>query len=92
MRKSVRLVVTGRVQGVWFRGWTVEQAARLGLDGWVRNRADGTVEAVAAGAPAAVDALVEACRQGPPLARVMAVTVDPAEDPGPVGFSQRPTL
>ncbi|WP_207484293.1 acylphosphatase [Arenibaculum pallidiluteum] len=91
MRKAVRIVVTGRVQGVWYRGWTVEQAAGRGLDGWVRNRSDGSVEAVVAGDPAEVDALVEACRSGPPAARVMDVVAEPADDPGPGGFAQLPT-
>lgn len=90
-RKSVRVAVSGKVQGVWFRGWTVEQARARSLSGWVRNRADGTVEAVFAGEPAAVDAMVEACRTGPRLARVEAVAVEPAADPGD-GFKQRATL
>ncbi|MCH6588225.1 MAG: acylphosphatase [Proteobacteria bacterium] len=64
--KRVRVVISGRVQGVWFRGWTVDEATARGLSGWVRNRRDGTVEAVFEGAPEAVDAMVEACRTGPP--------------------------
>ena len=67
---AVRLVIRGRVQGVWFRAWTMRTARALGLDGWVRNRNDGTVEVVAAGAPASLEALIAACRQGPPAARV----------------------
>ena len=66
--KGVRVVISGRVQGVWFRGWTVDEATARGLSGWVRNRRDGTVEAVFEGAPAAVDAMIEACRSGPPPA------------------------
>jgi len=87
-RKALRLRITGRVQGVAYRAWTVDRARALGLDGWVRNRPDGTVEAVAAGPPDAVDALVEACHDGPPAARVAAIDTEPAEDPGPVGFRQ----
>ena len=64
---AVRLVIRGRVQGVWFRAWALRTARALSLDGWVRNRA---VEVVAAGAPAALEALIAACRQGPPAARV----------------------
>jgi acylphosphatase len=90
-RKSVRVVVSGKVQGVWFRGWTVAQARARGLSGWVRNRTDGTVEAVFAGEPAAVDAMVDACRTGPRLARVDSVAVEPSADPGD-GFEQRATL
>lgn len=70
-----RLVVTGRVQGVWFRQSTLQEARRLGVAGWVRNRPDGSVEAWAQGAPAAVDALVAFCRTGPPNAEVTGVDV-----------------
>ncbi|MEP6146460.1 MAG: acylphosphatase, partial [Nisaea sp.] len=45
-RTTIRVVISGRVQGVWYRGWTVSEASAAGLDGWVRNRSDGTVEAV----------------------------------------------
>jgi acylphosphatase len=90
MRKSVRAVVSGRVQGVWFRAWTVEQARSRGLDGWVRNRADGSVEALFAGAPEAVDDMLEACRGGPRLARVDRIDAEPTEDPGETGFEQSP--
>ena len=68
--KSVRVIVTGRVQGVWYRAWTCEQATSLGLRGWVRNRYDGCVEAVFCGEPEDIDRMIDACRQGPPLARV----------------------
>ncbi|MEH3106599.1 MAG: acylphosphatase [Sphingomonas fennica] len=74
-RIARRLTVTGRVQGVFFRDWTVGEAQRLGLDGWVRNRRDGSVEIVAAGHAAAVEALAALCRQGPPAARVEDVAV-----------------
>jgi len=65
-----RVVVTGRVQGVWFRESCREQATALGLGGWVRNLADGTVEAVFEGPEAAVDRAVDWCRTGPSHARV----------------------
>ncbi|ALK09201.1 acylphosphatase [Blastochloris viridis] len=71
----VRLTVRGRVQGVGFRYFVERTAARLGVDGWVRNRADGSVEAVAAGEDAAVAAMIEACRRGPPAARVDSLEV-----------------
>ena len=90
-RRAVRLRIDGRVQGVWYRGWLVETALRLGLDGWVRNRSDGSVEAVAAGTPAAIDALIRTCHDGPPMARVIGVAVAGAADPGPTGFRQEPT-
>ncbi len=87
-----RLVVTGRVQGVFFRDWTVEQARELGLDGWVRNRADGSVEAVVAGAPEQVEAMIERARRGPPAARVDDVAVSEDTAAGVLdGFEKRPT-
>ncbi|WP_366656770.1 acylphosphatase [Fodinicurvata sp. EGI_FJ10296] len=86
------LVITGRVQGVWYRGWTTETAEGLGLSGWVRNRSDGSVEAVIAGPREAVDAMIEQCREGPPLARVVDVTVAPTAEPATAGFEQRPTV
>jgi len=66
----VRVVVTGRVQGVWFRDSCREQARALGIGGFVRNRADGAVEGEFEGPPAAVERLVEWCRTGPTRARV----------------------
>lgn len=69
----------GRVQGVWYRGSVCDEARRLGLSGWARNRADGSVEILAQGAPAALERLVTWCHEGPPLARVRSVerTVEP---------------
>lgn len=91
-RIARRIHIKGRVQGVWFRGWTIDQARQLGLDGWVRNRNDGSVEAVAAGPAPLVEELVARCRQGPPAARVDKVIVE--ETPGivPSGFTQKPTV
>ena len=91
MRVNRRLIVHGRVQGVWFRGWTVDTALRLGLDGWVRNRLDGTVEILAGGEETAIDALAAACRDGPPAARVERVDVEESDEAAPDGFEQRPT-
>ena len=65
-----RVVVHGRVQGVFFRGSTVERAREVGVNGWVRNRADGTVEAVFEGSAEQVAEMVRYCREGPPWARV----------------------
>ena len=89
--KRVRVVISGRVQGVWFRGWTVDEATARGLSGWVRNCRDGTVEAVLEGVPEAVDAMVEACRTGPPAARVHHVEPFAHDDPVAPGFHSRPT-
>jgi acylphosphatase len=91
-RKAVRVRVAGRVQGVWFRGWTRQTAAGFGLTGWVRNRADGSVEALFAGPAFAVDRMVEACRRGPPSADVRHLEVESAADPGLDRFEQRGTL
>ena len=87
-----RIRVHGVVQGVWFRDWVIGQASALGLDGWVRNRLDGTVELLARGTPDAVETLIAACHQGPPSAEVALVEVE--ETPGLVaaGFSRKPTV
>ena len=90
--RTVRVVVRGRVQGVWYRGWTVAEAGARGLAGWVRNRSDGTVEAVFAGSAEAVEAMVAACRRGPPAAQVLDVAPEPWEENPGAGFHQRPTL
>ncbi len=84
--KTVSVVITGRVQGVAYRAWTEGEARRRGLSGHVRNRADGAVEALFSGPDAAVDAMVEACREGPAAARVADVAVRPAEAPPGDGF------
>ena len=69
----IRLIVRGRVQGVWYRGSAREEAQRLGLRGWARNRADGSVEILAKGPPAAIERFVAWSHEGPPLARVTSV-------------------
>jgi acylphosphatase len=89
---QARLSISGRVQGVGYRDWTVAKARRLGIVGWVRNRLDGSVEALVVGDEAAVGRMIDACRRGPALARVDAVDVDPIDlDVLPEGFAQRPT-
>jgi len=89
---AIRLVVWGRVQGVGYRWWTIGEARRLGLRGWVRNRRDGAVEILAVGPPDALAVLAEACEQGPPGAHVTALERVPAEDEGGLGFTERPTI
>ena len=86
-----RLIVQGHVQGVWFRGWTVDRARALGLDGWVRNRRDGTVEILASGPDAAVTELIRRCHEGPPAARVDRIEVSETGETPPAGFGQRPS-
>ena len=78
--KSVRAIIYGRVQGVWFRAWTAQEASRRGLGGWVRNCRDGTVEAAFAGPADQVDDMIRACHRGPPHARVDKVDVVPAAE------------
>jgi acylphosphatase len=90
-RSVVRVVVRGRVQGVWFRGWTVEQARSLRLRGWVRNRKDGSVEALFGGTDSDVREMLQRVRTGPPGAAVSEVEEHPSSDPLPEGFGQRGT-
>ncbi len=68
-------LIRGRVQGIGYRAWTEYEALKHGLEGWVRNRRDGSVEAVFAGPAATVETMIASCRQGPPGARVEAVDV-----------------
>lgn len=89
--RTVKIRIEGRVQGVWFRDWTVERARGLGLGGWVRNRLDGSVEALFHGPADAVADMIAACRQGPPAARVTAVRGEPADPPDAPGFRKLPT-
>jgi acylphosphatase len=79
--------IDGRVQGVWFRQTCRRLATGIGVTGWVRNRADGRVEAVFEGTPAAVNQMVAWCRSGPPLAMVVDVQVLEEAPAGESGFS-----
>ncbi|MBS0558459.1 MAG: acylphosphatase [Proteobacteria bacterium] len=83
-----RVVVRGAVQGVGYRAWMKRQAERLGVSGWVRNRADGSVEALVAGDAAAVEELLRLCRRGPALAQVSSIEEDLADAPSEPGFRQ----
>jgi acylphosphatase len=85
------LRIEGRVQGVGYRDWMRREAARLGLDGWVRNRADGSVEALLAGPAAEVQALLASAHRGRGRARVDRVEAMPAESPAEPGFRRLPT-
>jgi len=91
-RKALRLIIEGRVQGVGFRAWMVDVANAVGVDGWVRNRRDGTVEALVAGEPAAVERVVAKAREGPPMGRVTAVREQPADDAVGPGFDAVATV
>jgi acylphosphatase len=85
----VRVVVAGRVQGVWFRESCRERAAAEGVSGWVRNRSDGAVEAEFEGHEPAVERMIDWCRQGPPRARVDGIDVERIAAVGPAGFHVR---
>ena len=87
--KRTRVVVHGRVQGVFFRDSTRDEAERRGVAGWVTNRDDGSVEAVFEGSPDAVQALVDFCREGPSAADVERVEDTDEEPEGLSGFEAR---
>ena len=78
MIRTVRVIVRGRVQGVGYRAWVEREAQARRLSGWVRNRRDGSVEALFSGDAMAIDAMIEACRSGPRMAAVEDVTASDA--------------
>ncbi len=84
-----RVVVSGRVQGVFFRDTTRRRAEAAGVAGWVRNTPDGSVEAVFEGDPSSVDELVEFCRRGPSRAEVTSAEVTEEDPEGLSGFQVR---
>lgn len=92
MNICMHIFISGQVQGVWYRGWTVQQAQALKLSGWVRNLSDGRVEALFHGPADRVEAMIAACRQGPPAARVSAVEEEHSPEVPAAGFHQRPTF
>ena len=79
------------MQGVGYRAWAMQTAVRLGVRGWVRNRADGSVETLVMGHEPAVAAMVEACQRGPRAASVTDVTISEADDDGSTDFTAHPT-
>jgi acylphosphatase len=89
MTKAVTVRVTGRVQGVAFRWYAVQEAERLGVTGWVRNEPDGSVAAHVEGDEEAVDAMAEWCRHGPSYASVRNVSVTEAQPSGARRFDIR---
>lgn len=89
--KSVLVRIKGRVQGVGYRAWLARHALDLRLKGWVRNRSDGSVEAVLLGPSLAVDMMLGLCGKGPPFSKVAAVEASPVPNEGWPDFSVRPT-
>jgi acylphosphatase len=85
-----RLIIAGRVQGIGYRAWLIERARAAGLSGWVRNRLDGTVEALIAGETAAVEELVRQCRRGPRMAMVTSIEEEFCDPPAEPGFHGLP--
>jgi acylphosphatase len=85
-RRTVTVRIEGRVQGVYYRAWTHDKARALGLDGWVRNMSDGSVQAVFSGPAVQVDEMLRRCAEGPPHAKVTAVTVTDEGGAPPSGF------
>ncbi|KAK1313264.1 hypothetical protein QJS10_CPA06g02207 [Acorus calamus] len=92
--KTVKAVIKGRVQGVFYRDWTIENARQIGINGWVRNRRDGSVEALFSGDPSSLSEMEQRCRRGPSDALVTSVHVFPSDeqDVPPQGFYCKPTL
>ena len=91
-RLCKRVLIHGRVQGVFFRAWTQEMAEELGLTGWVRNRADGTVEALFCGPKPKVEEMLLLAKRGPELARVERIETFDAAPPESEGFQILPTV
>ncbi|MBM3483042.1 MAG: acylphosphatase [Alphaproteobacteria bacterium] len=90
--KPILVRISGRVQGVGYRAWTVREATTRGLQGWVRNRQDGSVEALFIGPAEVVGGMIQACHTGPRNAAVTGVRAQAVEPPiGLTGFHQRPT-
>lgn len=90
--RTVHVLISGRVQGVWFRGWTEQEARSRRLDGWVRNRRKGMVEAVFSGSAGQVQSMLDACAIGPPAARVSNVEIIGEGGDVSPGFAVRPTV
>ena len=89
--KALQVRITGTVQGVGYRAWTEQAARTRGLSGWVRNRRDGSVEALIAGPDDKVDDMLAYFWQGPAASRVARVSAEPAGEPMQLGFRTLPT-
>lgn len=91
-QKALRVLISGRVQGVFFRDWTVKTAIKNGINGWVRNRSDGSVEALFVGENNGVDLMVKECQIGPTSAKVEKIEITNAIGIVKDGFEQKPTV
>jgi acylphosphatase len=89
---TLRLRIEGSVQAVGYRNFAIAEARKLGIDGWVRNRADGTVEALASGSTKSVETFVGLCMRGPEGSRIKNVELHKAEPPDEKGFHRRPSM
>jgi|TARA_R110002072_G_scaffold123977_3_gene259337 acylphosphatase len=89
-QRTVHVVISGKVQNVWYRAWTIKTARAHNLSGWVRNRADGSVEAVFSGEESAVEMMLQDCQDGPPAARVSALEVTDWSAAVAPGFIEKP--
>ena len=85
------LLITGRVQGVFYRNWTVDTARDLGLAGWVRNKSDGSVEAWIEGPADAIETFIQRAHAGPPAAQVARIATSEVTPEGLTAFQKRPT-
>ena len=89
---TMRFLISGRVQGVGYRGWAIRQAAQRGLDGWVRTRTDGTVDALVSGPEDVVRDFLFLCHKGPLAASVTHIEAVASDETVEPGFHQAPTL
>ena len=89
---SLRFRIEGFVQAVGYRNFAIDEARRLGLDGWIRNRSDGTVEVLASGDTKKIEAFAAACMRGPPGSRVANIEMHKADPPEEKGFRRRPSI
>ncbi len=92
VERNVLVTISGQVQGVGFRWWAIQKAKSLGINGWIRNRKDGSVEALLSGATDAVNSMIKQCHSGPSLAIVEHVHIGEAEKSMIYGFSQASTI
>jgi acylphosphatase len=89
---TLRLTIEGSVQAVGYRNFLIAEASQLGLDGWVRNRANGDVEVLVSGENGAVEHFIATCARGPAGSQVKGISMEKAEPPSQKGFGRRPSI